>query len=81
MLDTAIEPLIIREVENQRDTNGNLFLDEHLLHFQQVGAPPHYVHPVIEWLDNHYPEQWIGRKDTTWGHQILHRWIFSYGAT
>lgn len=62
MLDTAIEPLIIREVENQRGANGNLALDEHLLHFQQDGAPPHYVRPVREWLDNHYPEQWIGRR-------------------
>lgn len=63
MLDTAIEPLIIREVKNQRDTNRIFFLDEHLLHFRQGGAPPHCVRPVREWLDNHYPEQWDGKRD------------------
>lgn len=62
LLDRGIEPLIIHEVENQRDVDGNLALDEQLLHFQQDGAPPHYVRPVREWLDNHYPEQWIGRR-------------------
>lgn len=62
MLETTVEPLILTELENQRDENGNLVLDENLLHFQQDGAPPHYVLPVRQWLDNHYPDQWIGRR-------------------
>ena len=32
------------------------------MHFQQDGAPPHYVRLVREWLDNNYSEQCIGRR-------------------
>ena len=62
MLHRSIEPLIVRELENQRDIHGNLSLEERLLHFQQDGAPPHYVVAVRQWLDDHYPNQWIGRR-------------------
>lgn len=62
MLDTTIEPLIINEVENQATDDGTLVLNENLLHFQQDGAPPHYVLPVRQWLDAHYPDKWIGRR-------------------
>lgn len=50
--DIRIEPCIIYELENQRDVDGRLALDEHLLHFQQDGVPPHYVRLVRGWLDN-----------------------------
>ena len=33
MLNNLIEPSIVYEVENQRDLEGNLNLDEDLLHF------------------------------------------------
>lgn len=62
MLQRSIEPRIVHELENQRDVHGNLSLQENLLHFQQDGAPPHYVVPVRDWLDDHYPNQWIGRR-------------------
>lgn len=32
------------------------------IYFQQDGAPPHYSVAVREWLDNHFPEAWIGRR-------------------
>lgn len=30
--------------------------------FQQDGAPPHYAHPVRDFLDNCFPRRWIGRR-------------------
>ena len=24
------------------------------------GTPPHFVRPVTEWLNNHFPDQWVG---------------------
>ena len=29
--------------------------------FQQDGAPPHFAHQVRHWLDEHFPDSWIGR--------------------
>lgn len=34
--------------------NGNLY-------YQHDGAPPHYTISVRNWLDNNFPERWIGR--------------------
>lgn len=31
-------------------------------HFMQDGAPPHYAKDVRSWLDNKFPERWIGRR-------------------
>lgn len=62
MLENAINPLITEAVENQRDADGNLQLDEEQLYFQQDGAPPHYVLPVRQWLQNTFPGRWIGRR-------------------
>ena len=30
--------------------------------FMQDGAPPHFARPVREWLDDHFPERWMGRQ-------------------
>jgi hypothetical protein len=30
------------------------------IHFQQDGAPPHYLEEVHEYLNTHFPDQWIG---------------------
>lgn len=32
------------------------------LWFQQDGAPPHYALPVREWLSEHFPNRWLGRR-------------------
>ena len=32
------------------------------LYFQQDGAPAHYVVSVRKWLDEHFPDRWIGRR-------------------
>ena len=37
-------------------------LAEDGLYFQQDGAQPHYSLIVREWLDNHFPNMWIGRR-------------------
>lgn len=34
----------------------------HRMLFQQDGAPPHYALPVRQWLDERFPERWIGRR-------------------
>jgi hypothetical protein len=31
------------------------------IHFQQDGTPPHYHEEVREYLNAHFPCQWIGR--------------------
>lgn len=62
MLDNQIQPLIIHELENQLDEHGEQVLDENLLHFQQDGAPPHFTGPVRAWLNDNYPDHWIGRR-------------------
>ena len=31
------------------------------IHFQQDGAPPHYLGEVREYLNTHFPGRWIGR--------------------
>ena len=38
------------------------------IHFQQDGAPPHYLGEVREYLNTRFPGRWIGR--------ILLPWIF-----
>lgn len=55
MLENTINPLITEAIENQLDRDGNNFLDENELYFQQDGAPPHYVLPVRQWLNNVFP--------------------------
>ena len=30
--------------------------------FQQDGAPPHWSRAVRDWLDEHFPSRWIGRR-------------------
>ena len=30
--------------------------------FMHDGAPPHFARPVREWLDQHFPQHWIGRQ-------------------
>lgn len=61
MFDT-IQPLIVEQIENQLDINGGRNLNEELIHFQHDGAPPHYVLPVRQYLNDNFPEQWIGRR-------------------
>nr|XP_022918112.1 uncharacterized protein LOC111427283 [Onthophagus taurus] len=72
MLENTINPLITEALENQLDREENALLDENELHFQQDGAPPHYVLPVRQWLDNTFPNRWITRFDAIrlflWGH-------------
>lgn len=62
LLENTIDPLIVEQLENQRDAAGNPALSEDLLRFQQDGAPPHYYAPVRQWLDQHYTDRWIGRR-------------------
>jgi hypothetical protein len=31
------------------------------IHFQQDGAPPHYLEEVREFLNTRFPGRWIGR--------------------
>lgn len=62
MLEETIDNLITHELETQIDAEGNLVLQEDLLSFQQDGAPPHYFGPVRHWLNERFPDRWIGRR-------------------
>ena len=42
-------------VISQREDIGELY-------FQQGGAPPHYATIVRNWLDDNFPNRWIGRR-------------------
>ena len=36
------------------------------------GAPPHFARPITEWLNNHFPNQWVGRNGpVTWSSRSL----------
>ncbi len=37
-------------------------IKEKHIHFQQDGAPAHYANTVRSWLDENFPEQWLGRR-------------------
>jgi hypothetical protein len=41
----------------QLDEDGQ----EGRIHFQQDGAPPHYLGEVLEYLRTRFPSRWIGR--------------------
>lgn len=62
LLETIIDPLITEILENDIDENGALNLDEELLTFQQDGAPAHSVAAVTQFLDNSFPNRWIGLR-------------------
>jgi hypothetical protein len=58
--------------ENVNGTNYLLMLQEKMwpeltrrekesIRFMQDGAPPHWSHNVREWLNEHFPNRWIGR--------------------
>ena len=36
-------------------------VQEGCIHFQQDGAPPHYLGEVREYLNTRFPGRWIGR--------------------
>ena len=38
------------------------------IHFQQEGAPPHYLGEVREYLNTRFPGRWIGRAEVTLNH-------------
>ena len=52
--------MILRAVVEEHADNLPLRA-AHVLWLQQDGAPPHYARLVWEWLDRHFPGQWIGR--------------------
>jgi hypothetical protein len=35
--------------------------DQGRIHFQQDGAPPHYLEEVFDYLNTRFPGRWIGR--------------------
>lgn len=56
MLEDTIDPLITQIIEDDQNHTADR------LHFQQDGAPPHYVAPVRQFLDDRFPGRWIGRR-------------------
>lgn len=56
MLQNIIYPLLVEIVEHDERYQENLLV------FQQDGAPPHFARHVREFLGQHFPAQWIGRR-------------------
>ena len=65
-----------KELYNLKTITGIVYLDmlqeflipqldeddqEGRIHFQQDGAPPHYLGEVHEYLNTRFPGRWIGR--------------------
>ena len=56
LLQNTVHPLLVDIVEHDDRYMGDR------LTFQQDGAPPHYAREVREFLDNVFPDHWIGRR-------------------
>lgn len=56
LLREVIDPRITTIIENDHN------LSEDLLVFQQDGAPPHFALPVRQFLNETFPNRWIGRR-------------------
>lgn len=54
LLENAIYPALVQVLENEEDHQTIIF--------QQDGAPPHFVQPVRQFLDENFPDAWIGRR-------------------
>lgn len=54
LLENAIYPALVQVLENEEDHQTIIF--------QQDGAPPHFVQPVRQFLDENFPHAWIGRR-------------------
>ena len=63
----VIVPIIMKETMNGErylfdDEVWPFVNDQDNLIFMQDGAPAHYAAVVREWLDEHFPGRWIGRR-------------------
>lgn len=54
LLENTIYPALVQILENEED--------HHTIIFQQDGAPPHFAQPVRQFLDESFPQSWIGRR-------------------
>ena len=57
ILISEVEPLILEILENNPEEFG-----DYEITFQQDGAPPHYHGAVREYMNEQYPNRWIGRR-------------------
>ncbi|XP_071055356.1 histone-lysine N-methyltransferase SETMAR-like [Onthophagus taurus] len=57
-LRNELMPVLLEAFPNNNNPN---LLDDNIW-FQQDGALPHVAHPVREFLNNSFPERWIGRR-------------------
>lgn len=62
LLRYVIDPLTTQVVENAVGEDGQLEFDADNIHFQQDGCPAHYHRDVRNYLDENYPNRWIGRR-------------------
>lgn len=60
LLENHIDPILTEIIEN----NAGNYVEDQIV-FQQDGAPPHYALPVREYLDQRFPNRWIGRRGPT----------------
>ena len=60
LLQESIVPDLIRLFPNNNDPN---LIAEHIW-FQQDGAPPHFGIAVRQFLNQTFPDRWIGRRGT-----------------
>lgn len=64
MLRDTVDPLITELVENAANENGEPEFDVENIFFQQDGCPAHFHRVVRDYLDDAYPNRWIGRRGT-----------------
>uniref|UniRef100_A0A8D9FCZ9 Transposable element Tc3 transposase n=1 Tax=Cacopsylla melanoneura TaxID=428564 RepID=A0A8D9FCZ9_9HEMI len=62
MLEDTINPLITDLVENCIDENGNPEFNADRIVFQHDGCPAHFDCRVRAYLDDNFPNRWIGRR-------------------
>ena len=76
MILSSLYRVFRKELYNFENFTGIVYLDmlqeflipqldeddqEERIHFQQDGAPPHYLGEVREYLNTRFPGRWIGR--------------------
>ena len=86
----VIGPVIMRDTMNAErylrmltDQVWPFVNDQDNLIFMQDGAPAHYATVVREWLDEHFPGRWLGRRGPhEWPPRSpdITPWAFIYGG-
>lgn len=61
LLQETIDPFLTNIVETEVQLSGELVYDEEKITYQHDGCPAHFSRNVTTYLNENYPNRWIGR--------------------